>query len=74
FLEVCLVMHIPSEDDGTEPEALLSYREELLLGDELPTKHAIGIKAGHLNLGVIGEDLFKAIEGYRVSSHFVSFS
>lgn len=35
FPEVSLVMHVPSEDNGAESEALLGNSQELLLRDQL---------------------------------------
>lgn len=53
FLEVGLVMHVPSEDDAAEAEAVVGYAEELLLGHELSTQHAVDIDARDFDRDVI---------------------
>ena len=63
LLEVGHIMHVPTEYDGAEAKAAARYGEELLFGDEFPTKNAIDVDAGKLDGVVALEDLREIIDG-----------
>lgn len=57
FLEVCLVVHVPTEDDRAEAETIFCDSQELLLGHELAAEDAIDVDAGDFDLGIISQDM-----------------
>lgn len=61
FLEVCLIVHVPAENDGAEAEAIFCDPQELLLGHELAAEDAIDVDAGDFDLGVIPQDMLQRI-------------
>lgn len=63
FAHVCLVVHVPPEDDGAEAKAGLGNREKLLLGDELSAKLAVDVDTSKLDLVVILEKLRQSLDG-----------
>lgn len=65
FLEVGAIMHIPSEDDGAEPEPVRRNGKELLLRDEFSAEDAIDVYTGHLDHGVVLEDVGDIVDCHR---------
>ena len=56
FFEVCLIVHIPTEDDRAEAEAIFCDSEELLLGHEFAAEDAIDVYPGDFHFGIISQD------------------
>lgn len=64
--KVCQVVHVPTEEDGAEAEAILGDGEEFLLGDELAAKDAINVNTGKLYLSVLFKGFGKIVKGESV--------
>lgn len=57
LFKVCLIVHVPAEDDGAEAKAFGSDGEKLLLGYELATELTIDIDSSDFDLSVIFKQL-----------------
>ena len=53
FPEVCLIVHIPAEDDRTKAESIFCDSYKLLFGHELAAQDAIDVDAGDFDFGVV---------------------
>ena len=61
FLEICLIVHIPAEDNRAEAESIFCDSKELLLGHELAAKDAINVNTGDFDLGIVSQDILQRI-------------
>ena len=66
FAEVGLVVHVPAEDNTAETKAVFCNGQELLLGHELATQHAVHVDTGDLDCGIVLEQLWQRLDGYRL--------
>lgn len=56
-------MHVPSIDDGTEPEAGLEDRQEFGLCHDFPTKDPVQIYSGDLDTDIVLEEGLDFFDG-----------
>lgn len=61
FFKVCLIVHVPAEDDRAEAEPIFCDSKELLLGHEFAAEDAIDVDAGDFDLGIIFQNLLQRI-------------
>lgn len=57
LFEVCLIVHIPAEDDRAKTEPIFCNSQEFLFGHELATEDAIDVDAGHFDLSIISQHM-----------------
>ena len=63
FFEICLIMHIPAENDRAETEAIGGDGQEFLLRHKLAAENAIHVNAGNFDCSVALEEFWKGFEG-----------